>query len=308
MPAWSALMTSLRPGTHAETELPLTRRLFVSGLAGLPIGLAAAKAAAQVARQRFLVYYGAKFETVADSYDMVVLDDNPGAAALVNRRPATTFLNYISLAEIHVGRPYFRALQARGIVGEPSPDWPDSRFLDLRNPAWAGLVIEELVPRALSRGYKGIFLDTIDSAEAMERRDPARNAGMVRAASSVLRDIRKAFPQIRVMVNRGYAALPAAVGAFDMLLGESLHSTFGPSPTDFHRQTASDVTWQRSRMLEARGRDPRLELYCLDYWDPQDVAGIARLYLEARTAGVIPYVGTPDLTRVVPEPVTESRS
>jgi hypothetical protein len=109
------------------------------------------------------------------------------------------------------------------------------------------------------------------------------------------------------MINRGYAVLPHIPGEFDYLLGESVRTTFDPNSDRYHRRTQQDIEWQRTRMLEARDRDPNLQLFTLDYWDPNDRAGLADLYAEARADGFVPYVATPDLMQIVAEHVPSER-
>ena len=103
------------------------------------------------------------------------------------------------------------------------------------------------------------------------------------------------------MINRGYAVLPRVPGEFDMLLGESVRSTFNAASGSYAFVSDTDYRWQLDRMEEASRRDRRLRLFTLDYWDVEDLPGIARLYAEARSRGFVPYVGTFDLTRIVPE-------
>jgi len=124
---------------------------------------------------------------------------------------------------------------------------------------------------------------------------------MIEAAADLARTIKRSMPQAPIMVNRGYAVLPSMVGSFDMLLGESVRTTFSGENT-FRRVSDSDFNWQRDRMKEAKVRDPRIKLFSLDYWDPNDRAGVAEIHIEERRHGFIPYVSTPDLTRIVPPP------
>jgi polysaccharide biosynthesis protein PelA len=255
----------------------------------------------------FLIYYGSGYGAITESYSPVVLEDHEGAAALVKRFPSTTFLCYFSVAEVHSGRPYYARLKAAGIVGTPNPSWPDARYVDVRSPIWRNILLTDLIPAALAKGYRGVFLDTLDSAEALEHRDPVRFAGMVTAAADLVSAIRKAFPAIEIMINRAYAILPRVAGQYNHLLGESVRSTFG-SGGKYRRMPEQDIAWQRDRMFEARMRDPSLQLFSLDYWDPNDHGGIARIYAEARADGMTPYVATPDLTQVVPEPSPLPRS
>ena len=173
--------------------------------------------------------------------------------------------------------------------------------MDVRSHAWRNLLLKDIIPSILKNGYQGIFLDTLDTAEALERQDPVKSKGMIAAAADLVRAIRAAFPSIIIMVNRGYAVLPLIPGEFDYFLGESVRSTFNPQTGKYFRRTEQDVEWQRARMLEARDRDPSLQLFLLDYWDPKDRSGLAEFYAEARANGFVPYIATPDLTQIVPE-------
>jgi polysaccharide biosynthesis protein PelA len=104
------------------------------------------------------------------------------------------------------------------------------------------------------------------------------------------------------MVNRGYAVLSRAAGSFDMLLGESVFTTWDAGSGSYRLSSEPDYRWQTDRMRDAQRRDPKLRLFSLDYWSPDDPRGIARIYAEERANGFIPYVGTKDLTRIVLEP------
>jgi hypothetical protein len=180
--------------------------------------------------------------------------------------------------------------------------------VDVRSDVWRNLLLKEIIPSILKNGYQGIFLDTLDSAEALERQDPVKFKGMIAAAADLVRAIRAAFPSIIIMVNRGYAILPQIPGEFDYLLGESVRTTFNPQTGAYFRRTEQDIEWQRARMLEARDRDSSLQLFSLDYWNPKDRAGLAALYAEARADGFVPYIATPDLTQIVPERLPNERA
>jgi hypothetical protein len=46
----------------------------------------------------------------------------------------------------------------------------------------------------------------------------------------------------------------------------------------------------------------------LDYWNMDDVNGLATIYARHRAEGFVPYVTTPDLTTHTPEPLRARRS
>ena len=47
-------------------------------------------------------------------------------------------------------------------------------------------LIDIAVPAILAKGYDGIFMDTLDNAEAMERQNPIENKGMVAAGAALV--------------------------------------------------------------------------------------------------------------------------
>lgn len=262
-------------------------------------GAKAAAANRRLRNRRFLVCYDRAFSNAINAYDIAVLEsDITGLPAPGRDR---LWLAYISLGEVHGGRSYAAALADDGVLLDASPAWPDARMVDMRSPRWRDRLLEEIVPRILSAGFQGLFFDTLDTAEALERRNPALYGGMVDGAAELVRAVRRRFPKRPLMINRGYAVLPRIAGEFDMLLGESVRSTFDAGSGTYALVSDADYRWQLDRMEEASRRDRRLRLFSLDYWDMEDLPGIARLYAEARGRGFVPYVGTFDLTRIVPE-------
>jgi uncharacterized protein (TIGR01370 family) len=304
-------MTTGWPGMAPRRQ---GRRAVGRGLAAALFGLAACAplraggGAALAGRapgdstMRFLVYYGTADDPALEGYDLAVLDAEVDGALLARRRGGAAFLGYLSVGEIHAQRSYFAEAQSQGLLIERHPSWPDAWFVDMREARWKRHVVEDLVPSILGRGFGGVFLDTLDDAEYLEARDPVRFAGMTAHAAGIVRELRRRHPSAQIMVNRGYALLPQIVGQFDMLLGESVRGTYVAANGTYALVRDRDYDWQRQRMWEARRRDPRLRLFSLDYWEPQDREGIARLYAEQRANGFVPYVATPDLTRIVPSP------
>jgi uncharacterized protein (TIGR01370 family) len=193
-------------------------------------------------------------------------------------------------------------MSSAGVLGAPNPNWPGAYYVDVRDERWLSLLKRDVIPSLLASGFHGIFLDTLDSAEFLERSDPIRCGGMIQAAASLIAEIRGAFPAALIMVNRGYAILPLVPGSFDFLLGESVLSTFTGHPPSYRLVSDEDHKWQFDRMVEARRLNENLQLFSLDYWDPADQEGLRGIYARQRASGLVPYVATPDLMTIVPEP------
>jgi uncharacterized protein (TIGR01370 family) len=236
------------------------------------------------------------------AYDLVVLDPDrhPPLGPVLDR--GRTVLAYLSLTQIGTHRAVFDRLSRQGVVLEAHPVWRDAHYLDFRRPEWQRLVVGEIVPRMLDAGFSGLFLDTLDDAAYLEAQDPERFRGMRRSAVELVRAIRHHYPQLVLMMNRGYALLPEVASSIDVLLGESVLATFDPATRQPRRVSSEDAAWQVDALRGARALNPRLRLFTLDYWDPADVEGVRALYRQQRANGFVPYVATPALDHIVEEP------
>lgn len=277
------------------------RRTLLAGMAAT--GLLPRPVAAREAVWRWGVDYGAKTDPVtARTFDLLVLEPAHARPIAPLRGPNAQLLGYISLGEVEQGRDYWASLRRDGALMAVNPNWPDARMVDVRRPAWSKLVLERLIPEILAKGYDGIFMDTLDSVEALERKDPVGHAGMIDAAVDLLGQIRRTFPRITVMLNRGYALLPRAAGSVDLVLGEAMASRWNFATKQYEFTTPDDWDWQAQRLKAAQAANPALRLTTLDYWNPADPATIAELYAKERRAGFHPYVATLALDRLHQEP------
>jgi uncharacterized protein (TIGR01370 family) len=258
---------------------------------------------AEIPPKKWVVYYGPNLppETFSD-YQLVVLDPDHHPEIGLLLEQGKTVLGYISLGEVSKTRKYYQDVEKEGILYSVNPHWPESRYVDMRSNKWVSRVIEELIPAILFQRFSGIFIDTIDNAETMEKADPIAFKGMQEAAIRLIRTIRLHYPEIKIMLNRGFSLLPQLEQTIDMELAEGILTRH-----DF--QTGSDSLGSEEiyhelvdQLKALQKRQPRLELYSLDYWNPKDPQGIKSIYTTQRKEGFIPYVSTTSLTEIIPEP------
>ena len=253
--------------------------------------------------RHWLVYYSDQSPVSAfDSYSLLVFnaDRHPPLHPLGER--GKVLLGYLSLGEVAKTNSYFDEVRAQGILLRQNANWRGSYSVDLRDKRWVSRVIHQLIPDILHDGFDGIFLDTLDDAIELERVSPKEFNGMTKAAAQLVRTVRHHYPSIKIMMNRGYRLLPLVEQHIDMVLGESMLAGY-----DFRRESyslaPSTEYLQQVRLLkEAQSRRPQLQVFTLDYWNPDDAAGIARIYREQRANGFEPYVATINLDRIIKEP------
>lgn len=254
-------------------------------------------------RIRWLVYYSNKAPLEAfNDYSTLILDSQYHPTLVPLARKKKQLIGYLSVGEVSAQNPLFPELKAEGILLQENKNWPGNLFVDVRNHRWPDRVCNYLIPQMLNAGFHGVFLDTLDNPSYLERLDAAKYAGMAKAAANLVCRIRSQYRKIKIVMNRAYEILPWVEHCIDIMVGESVFATYD-FKSGSYRLVHPDLYQQQVRLLkEARARRPWLQVFTLDYWDPTDSAGIARIYREQCSNGFEPYVATIALDRIVPEP------
>ncbi|MBF0423827.1 MAG: endo alpha-1,4 polygalactosaminidase [Magnetococcales bacterium] len=251
----------------------------------------------------WVVYYADKEpESRFESYSLIVFDSmsHPPLQRLKER--GKTILGYLSLGEVENHRPYYQTALERNLLLMENKNWPGSYMVDVRNPIWTQMVIETLVPEILQQGFHGIFIDTMDNPGYLESLDPERFAGMRQGGIDLIRAIRRHYPQVPIMINRGFDLLEHLLYDVDMILAESIRSHYDAASQTYVLTPDAEynaILDQLQRFKEIR---PNLNLFSLDYWLPSDIPGLVAIYRQQRSHGLLPYVATRELNQVIPEP------
>jgi uncharacterized protein (TIGR01370 family) len=288
-----------------ERQMEVDRRramLSLGGVCVLALMPGSSRAAASTPIP-WAVYYAAELPPTAFfGYDLVIFesDRHPPIEPLVDRRKRV--LGYLSLGEVNETRPYFAEVKAEGLLLAENPNWPGSHFVDVRNPRWTRRVVEDLVPAILRGGFHGVFLDTLDNPPHLERTDAKAYAGMTDAAGRLVKTLRRHFPRMSIVLNRGYDIIPAVERDIDLVLGESVYADYDFAGKRYQRVEEALYREQVGILQAAARRQPNLRVLTLDYWDPADPAGIAEIYRVQIANGFSPYVATVELDRLVPRP------
>lgn len=253
--------------------------------------------------KKWVVYYGPNLPAEAFSnYQLVVLDPDhrPNIGLLLEQEK--TVLGYISLGEVSNTRSYYQEIEKDGILFNVNPHWPESKYVDMRSDKWTCRVIQELIPAILFQRFSGIFIDTIDNAEAMEASDPIAFKGMQEGAIRLIRAIRLHYPEIKIMLNRGFSLLPKLDRTVDMVLAEGILTRHDFKTGEDSLGSNQIFHELADRLKGIQAASPHLTLYSLDYWNPKDLDGIKSIYKIQRKEGFIPYVSTTSLNEIIPEP------
>lgn len=252
-------------------------------------------------RLKWLAFYGQSADEAAlSAYDLVVLDPMFQGDLTQISAGGGRLCAYLSLGEVRQGDESFERLDPACLL-QGNPAWPGTWRVDVRQAAWSDFVLRERLPAIRAHGFTGLMLDTLDTPPWLEQINPVANRGMGQASIELVRAIRHACPDMLIVVNRGYAILSDLCPVVDAVLAESLLTSPDPGG-GFRWNLPSDVETQLALLMPAREARPPLPVLSLDYWDPADAAGLREIYRRQRALGHRPYVATPLLGDIIPEP------
>jgi len=232
------------------------------------------------------------WQLAAERVELVVLNDHP-RYAIEPFGPKTIRLAYLSLGEVEFGRPYWPAVAGSSYLVEINPDWEHNVRVDIRDPRWQGILLEQEAPRLMDRGYDGFMLDTLDIAAYLEKKDPVRFAGSRQALRKFLSELRRAFPNAYLLANATEGLLDAAPFV-DGYVVESVFATYDLVRGGYRETTSPERTW-RLAQVNAALASVRRPVFSIEYASFSDAELAAWAISEARRHGFKPTVTTRSL-------------
>jgi hypothetical protein len=238
------------------------------------------------------LYYGSG-PAPAGFHDFDWIIVNPGQKRLPSDFPQQQVFSYVSIGETTPGDSRYAKLPADCVLGTDA-SW-GGKIINLAKSTCRSYLLQQVIDPIWTEGYRGFFLDTLDSYEAVTQGDAriAQENGLV----ALIRAIKKAHPQAKLIANRGFAVLPKIHQDLVGLLAESLYRSWNQSE---HRFTEVPEAERKALLGELhKAQAYGLPVIVVDYmpstlnregwWEDAE---------RIRAAGFIPYVTNPELTAV----------
>jgi uncharacterized protein (TIGR01370 family) len=235
-------------------------------------------------------YYGAHppVEALAH-YDVAVVEPDHGFVPppRINDTSRPTWYAYVSIGEINPSRTYFGAVPSAWLHG--TNDVWHSSVVDQTSKGWPEFVVNQIVAPLWRQGYRGFFLDTLDSYQLVATSDEARHAqqtGLV----AVIQAIHTRFPGASLILNRGFELLPQTHEIVDGVALESLFRGWDQQSQRYVEVASADREWLLAQVKTARDQYG-LPVISIDYCDPADTACVQETMAKIRALGIVPYIG-----------------
>lgn len=219
------------------------------------------------------------------AFDLVVVDpDTVGISPLVYNSSNSQFFAYVSVGEADPSRTWYKHINPDWLIADNNA-WK-SKVVDLSNPEWRTFFLDRVVEPLWEAGYRGFFLDTLDSYHLTKDsgRYPEMAAGLVQA----IREIKKRHPEARLILNRGFEVMEQVKDVAFAVAAESLFQTADPVSGRYGSVTEKDRQWLLDRFAEVRKSG--LPVISIDYVTPGNRSLARETAANIKKMDCIPWV------------------
>jgi hypothetical protein len=165
----------------------------------------------------------------------------------------------------------------------------NSQVMDLSAPVWREYLFER-AGELRRQGYEGLFLDTLDSFHLQ----PAdQHQSQRRALTSLLAELHRREPQLKLFFNRGFEVLPELPGVAAAVAVESIHAGWDAAGSRYREVPQADRDWLQPHLDALRARE--IPIVAIDYLPPEQREQARVLAARLAQEGFVPYVTTPAL-------------
>ena len=220
----------------------------------------------QLVDRSIVFYYADNPPTnILSQFDRLVFEPDNISAAQVGQLTAdgASAFAYLSIGEVGPERAYSSEIHADWILGK-NPVW-NSQVFDLTHAKLQAILINR-VGEIHSRGYQGIFLDTMDSynifAESAESK-AAQQAGLV----NIIERIGIKYPKLRIITNRGFEVIDLIAHQVEAVAAESLYSSWDNIGQRYKPVSNNDRQWLLSKLDHVKNT-LGVDVIAIDYLPP----------------------------------------
>lgn len=236
-------------------------------------------------------FYGSPFPQELRIYDAVVVEADHADFPRVPENLQHKLYAYTSLGEVGPDKPY------AGLIPKPAkvarnPAW-SSDVMNQTSPLWREFYLEKIIAPLWQRGFRGVFIDTLDSyqlAAKLPQERAAQEAGMV----ETLRQMRERFPGIRIILNRGFEIMPQVHKWLTAVVAESLFQGWDNSTHSYVPVKDTDRQWLLAHLNKIKN-EYRLPVIVIDYTAPNERKQAREISKKIQLAGFTPWVSNPEL-------------
>lgn len=239
------------------------------------------------------LFYGAQ-PPLAElrAFDVVVVDPNHANISPQHyNSPYSQLFAYASVGEAHPSSAYFKQIPQAWLKSQ-NHAW-QSTIIDQSAPDWPQFFANTVIAPLWEQGYRGFFLDTLDSYQLIAK-TPEQKAQQEAGLKSVIRAIKQRWPEAKLIFNRGFEILPEVHDLAWMVAAESLYQGWNANTQRYQAVSAADNTWL-SQKLQNIHQQYQLPILVIDYVPSQQRDLAKQTASNIQKLGFSAWVSNPSL-------------
>src|SRR5882672_5705489 len=158
-------------------------------------------------------------------YDISIISPEADVDLTEGHKLGHQFYSYLSIGEVALGASYRSKAIDRKIPFFGKNEFWQSDLVDLSHPDWTQFVIE-LAGVAAQKHFDGFFLDTVDTVDLLIQKYPEKAEAFRWGLIGLIKKLKTAYPDKKIIINRGLPVIEQLVGIVDGMLIESVFQTF----------------------------------------------------------------------------------
>ncbi|MEQ1667287.1 MAG: endo alpha-1,4 polygalactosaminidase, partial [Sulfuriferula sp.] len=236
-------------------------------------------------------FYGTPFIPELRIYDAIIVEPDQPDFASVPANLQNKLYAYTSLGEVGADKPYAKDVPAAAKLTR-NPAW-SSDVMDQTSQTWQQFYVNKIVAPLWAKGFRGIFIDTLDSYQ-LAATTPASRADQEAGMVATLRQLKIRFPGIRIILNRGFEILPQIHADITAVAAESLFQGWDNAKKHYTAVSENDRSWLTAQLNRVKN-EYHLPVIVIDYAEPRQRTQARQLAQQIRAAGFSPWVSNPEL-------------
>ncbi len=219
------------------------------------------------------------------AYDVAVIDPEAGVDPRKYNSAQHQLFAYVTVGEVDDSSPYRKEILPQWILGR-NATW-HAAVIDQTQTAWQTFFLDHIITPLWEKGYRGFFLDTLDSyLLAVHGKSAETNqiAGLIK----LIQSIKTKYPQAKLILNRGFPFIPAVKDDIYAVAAESLFAGWNEAKQKYEPVSASS----RADLLGELTKVQQLGLpvIVIDYLPPSEHLEALQVAQKIMALNMVPWV------------------
>lgn len=219
------------------------------------------------------------------AYDVVVVTPQENMDPKVFDRSDSRLYAYVTIGEMDDDDPLTKSIPADWVTARNTA-W-HSAVMDMANPAWRAFLIKHYFAPLYKKGYRGFFLDTLDSYQLSKKDKSSQEAGLV----ALFEELNQRFPDAGLIANRGFEVIPKVHSMVEAVVAESLYGSWDASQKRYVPIAETERAWLLAKLKQIKTAYS-LPIIVVDYAPPSNRPLARQLRDKIASHGFIPWVGS----------------